>query len=338
MRRRRGLVATAVVLALVAVAVVWALATNLTGPRGPAPDDGTPAAPSAVPTEPAAPSATPTVAPPAATGTPDAPTAGPSATPPVTEEPEARLAVAGDTGTGDKHIRATVDAMVARAMDQGPYEALVLLGDLVYNDGNASHVDERVTEPFAPVLDGGAELVPVLGNHDVRRGEQDEILERLGRDRSWYVEEVGPVRVIALDTTRTDEPRQTRWLEETLAADVPPATWTVVALHHPPYSAGDHGSDENVRRAWVPLFERFDVPLVLAGHDHDYQRSRPIDGVTYVVSGGAAKLRPAGWEDFTEISTSTRHYLDLAVYDDRMVGRAVDPSGEVIDEFTVPRP
>jgi 3',5'-cyclic AMP phosphodiesterase CpdA len=134
------------------------------------------------------------------------------------------------------------------------------------------------------------------------------------------------------------EPRQTRWLEETLAADVPPGTWTVVALHHPPFSAGDHGSDLDVRRAWVPLFERFDVPLVLAGHDHDYQRSRPIDGVTYVVSGGAARLRPAGWEDFTEVSTSTRHYLDLAVYDDRIVGRAVDQSGGVVDEFTVPGP
>jgi hypothetical protein len=60
--------------------------------------------------------------------------------------------------------------------------------------------------------------------------------------------------------------------------------------------------------------------------------------VTYVVSGGAARLRPAGREDFTEVSTSTRHYLDLAVYEDRIVGRAVDQSGDVIDEFTVQGP
>ena len=83
-----------------------------------------------------------------------------------------------------------------------------------------------------------------------------------------------------------------------------------------------------VREAWSPLFAEFDVPLVLAGHDHDYQRSRPQDGVTYVVSGGGAKLRPTGREDFTAVSDSVLHYLDLLFYDDRIVGRAVDHSGQ----------
>ncbi|PFG39587.1 3',5'-cyclic AMP phosphodiesterase CpdA [Georgenia soli] len=323
MTRRRTLVAVLVVLVLVTVATVWALATGLGAPGRPAGDDGARPAPSAVGT-----------APPTA-GT--VPSAGPTG-PRSPSAPEARIAVAGDTGTGDQEIRETVDAMVAREDRQGPYDALVLLGDIVYDDGDASQVDERVTDPFAPVLDTGAELVPVLGNHDVASGEQNQILADLGRSRGWYVQEVGRVRIVVLDSNRVDDAGQTRWLEKTLAADVPPGTWTVVALHHPPFSAGEHGSDMAVREEWVPLFEKFGVPLVLAGHDHDYQRSRPIDGVTYVVSGGAAKLRPTGREDFTEVSTSTRHFLDLAVYGDRLVGRAVDQSGRVLDEFTIPGP
>jgi hypothetical protein len=55
------------------------------------------------------------------------------------------------------------------------------------------------------------------------------------------------------------------------------------------------------------------VQLVLAGHDHDYQRSEPIGAVTYVVSGGAAKLRPANRAEFTEVAWSTHHFVDLLI-------------------------
>ena len=76
---------------------------------------------------------------------------------------------------------------------------------------------------------------------------------------------------------------------------------------------------------------------MLAGHDHDYQRSKPIDGVTYVVSGGAATLRPTGHEDFTQVSTSTLHYVDLLVEEDRLTLRAVDQSGMLFDSFELSR-
>ena len=84
-------------------------------------------------------------------------------------------------------------------------------------------------------------------------------------------------------------------------------------------------------------FELYDVPLVLAGHDHDYQRSKPIDGVTYVVSGGAATLRPSGQEDFTDVSTSTLHYVDLLVEHDRLTLRAIDQSGMLVDSVELSR-
>lgn len=56
-----------------------------------------------------------------------------------------------------------------------------------------------------------------------------------------------------------------------------------------------------------------------------------IDGVTYVISGGAARLRPTGREDFTEVSTSALHYVDLLAEDDRLTLRAIDQSGMLFD-------
>jgi 3',5'-cyclic AMP phosphodiesterase CpdA len=256
--------------------------------------------------------------------------------PPIGEPPTVRIAVAGDTGTGDADEQATAQRMISESRVR-PYDALLLLGDLVYEEGDAALVDRRVTAPFADVVGGGAELLPVLGNHDYRSNEQEQILAALGRQKSWYVERIGSVRVLVLDSNRVDDPAQTRWLGGTLAAPTPPGTWTVVAMHHPAYSAGYHGSALSVRQTWGPLFAEADVPLVLAGHDHDYQRSKPQDGVTYVVSGAGAKARPTGQEDFTEVSTSTLHYLDLLVYDDHLVGRAIDQSGRLVDTFTLTR-
>jgi len=96
-----------------------------------------------------------------------------------------------------------------------------------------------------------------------------------------------------------------------------------------------HGSSIDVREAFTPLFEKYGVQLDLSGHDHDYQRSKPINGVTYVVSGAAAKLRPANRADFTEVAWSTYHFLDLLVWPDRLVVRAVNQSGEMFDTVTL---
>ncbi|OUM39557.1 metallophosphoesterase family protein [Arthrobacter sedimenti] len=259
-----------------------------------------------------------------------------SPVPAVSERPIVRLAIAGDTGTGGAAEQATADRMLAESRED-PYDALVLLGDLVYEDGDAELTGRVVSEPFAAITDRGAELLPVLGNHDYRSGEEQQILERLGHRDPWYTKQVGPLRVVVLDSNRVGDEEQTTWLRTALAEPQPPGTWTVVAMHHPAYSAGRHGSDRAVREAWSPLFATAGVPLVLAGHDHDYQRSTPQDGVTYVVSGAGAKLNPTGSRDFTAVSSSTLHYVDLLVYEDRLVGRAIDQSGRLVDSFTLGR-
>ncbi len=247
-----------------------------------------------------------------------------------------RIAVAGDTGTGPgSAIEGTVKAMVDQGR-QHRYDGLVLLGDLVYPEGEADQAASRITDVFGPIVSGGARLVPVLGNHDYMSDEQAAILAEAGREHTWYVDTVGIVRIVVLDTEQIDNPAQGTWLRETLAAPTD-AAWTIVAMHKPAYSAGVHGSDEKIQERWVPLFEQYDVPLVLAGHDHDYQRSKPINGVTYVVSGGAATLRPTGKEDFTQVSASTLHYVDLVAEQDQLTLRAIDQAGKLLDSVELTR-
>jgi hypothetical protein len=75
---------------------------------------------------------------------------------------------------------------------------------------------------------------------------------------------------------------QTAWLERTLAAARrdPSIDWIVAQMHQIACSssATGNGSDLGIRQAWLPLFDSYQVDLVLNGHDHDYERSFPCRG------------------------------------------------------------
>ncbi|HEX6419619.1 MAG TPA: metallophosphoesterase [Acidimicrobiales bacterium] len=250
---------------------------------------------------------------------------------PGDEAPELHLAVAGDVGDGGKRIDAT-GAAVARLDERLPLDGLVVVGDNVYPSGNPAGLSATVFEPFGPVLDH-APLYAVLGNHDVKGDNAAGQVAALGMPGRWWAEHLGDVLLVGLDSNVVDDPDQRAWLEETLASAT--ERWRIVVVHHPPYSAGYQGSSEDVRAAFSPLFERYGVQLVLSGHDHDYQRSVPVGGVTYVVTGGASGTRRTGEDDFTAESFSWHHFTEVAVFRDRIVVRAINQDLRVADEATI---
>jgi predicted phosphodiesterase len=246
---------------------------------------------------------------------------------------ELRLAIAGDVGHPSAALEVTVAAMTAEH-DRRPFDALVLLGDNIYPDGDPERAGEAVLDPLAPILTRGVALAAVLGNHDVDRGRGDEVASRLGMPGRWYERRFGPIQLIALDSTSAADRHQQEWIDRTLAGS--DAAFRVVALHHPPYSAGWHGSSRDVRRAFEPAFVRFGVDLVLAGHEHDYQRSKPVNGTVYVVSGAATHLRATGRRRFTAAAHARHHFLDLWVIDDQVVIQPIGHDGQPFDQTLVP--
>jgi Purple acid Phosphatase, N-terminal domain/Calcineurin-like phosphoesterase len=89
---------------------------------------------------------------------------------------------------------------------------------------------------------------------------------------------------------------QTRWLERTLAAARGDRSidWIIIQMHQDATSssATGNGSDLGIRQEWLPLFDRYQVDLVLCGHDHDYERSFPVRGADSMVGRNAATGAP----------------------------------------------
>jgi 3',5'-cyclic AMP phosphodiesterase CpdA len=89
---------------------------------------------------------------------------------------------------------------------------------------------------------------------------------------------------------------QTRWLEGTLqaASRDPNVDWIIVQMHQDALSSAKNGngSDKGIREAWLPLFDRYGVDLVLCGHDHDYERSWPVRGCNHNVGRDALSGAP----------------------------------------------
>jgi 3',5'-cyclic AMP phosphodiesterase CpdA len=75
---------------------------------------------------------------------------------------------------------------------------------------------------------------------------------------------------------------QKRWLATELAAARrdPDIDWLVVCMHQTAIStaAKANGADLGIREQWLPLFDQFQVDLVLCGHEHHYERSHPLRG------------------------------------------------------------
>ncbi len=72
------------------------------------------------------------------------------------------------------------------------------------------------------------------------------------------------------------------WLEKTLAeARHDRSVDMIVVFMHQcalSTSVAGNGSDLGIRQAWLPLFDKYEVDLVLSGHEHDYERSYPVRG------------------------------------------------------------
>jgi 3',5'-cyclic AMP phosphodiesterase CpdA len=218
-----------------------------------------------------------------------------------------------------------------------------LLGDIVYYGSIRDRFDEVFLRPMAPLIDAGVDFELAVGNHDGGLHHSDESLQEiedqlayLGTPARYYTSARGPVDFFYLDSSSPGlagpgSSTQLEWLDDALARAT--RRWKVVALHHPLYSSGRHGPSVWAHDLLEPLLAHHKVDLVLAGHDHHYERSVPIQGITHIVSGGGCKTTRVRPGSHTAVAASVLEFLHVDITGDRLLGRAILPDGRVLDRF-----
>lgn len=250
-------------------------------------------------------------------------------------ETKFRFATFGDTRTNHRIHRAVIDALVLEDID-----FFLHTGDMVERGGK---MDQWVTffQIERPLM-MKAPIIPAIGNHDLsNRGNYETLffLDDWTNGRNYFVTDWGNVRLISLDLEIACAGRcsEYRFVERALAEGAAANKIMIMFLHYPPFSSGEHGSNLAVQGPIRTLAKKFGVELVIAGHDHNYERTKPIDGTTYLVSGSAgAPIRPVRPQPFTAEARTEPHYVLLDVDDMRLSIRAVNLRGEVFDSTVIP--
>jgi 3',5'-cyclic AMP phosphodiesterase CpdA len=201
--------------------------------------------------------------------------------------PAPTLIAAGDIAS----CRSSGDEATAVLVARTP-GTVALLGDAVYERGTSAELRDCYSwRRFR------ARTRAALGNHEYGTGNAAAAIAyfRLPR-RGYDSDELGSWHVVVLNSNcgpaggcGTGSPQQ-RWLAADLAAH--PAVCTLAYMHHPRFSSGLHGPDRTIAPLWRTLAAgRVDV--VLAGHDHHYERFAPIDGIrSFVVGTGGRSHYP----------------------------------------------
>ncbi len=243
------------------------------------------------------------------------------------------IAVYGDTRT-HHDIHAKIAALIKARRP----EAVFHTGDMVNAGRNKE--DWKKFEEITKSLRENASYYAVMGNHE-SGGEAvfKELFHYPGNGR-WYGADLHGIRFLMLDSLSPLEAgsEQFKWLEAELVSRPPEDKFTAVIVHTPLLSSGEHGDKKGKAAVDLEaLFEKYKVALVLAGHDHDYERLER-NGIVYIVTGGGgATLRPQRSKNrYSKIFADTNNYCMLSVCGDTLKAEVFDLSDKRLDSFEIP--
>ena len=248
-----------------------------------------------------------------------------------------RFLAIGDTGTGDG-AQYQVAAQIAKARAVFPFTFAIMMGDNLYGSERPQDYQKKFETPYKPLLDAAVEFYAALGNHDDPNQKLYKPFNMNGE--RFYTFKKGNVRFFALDSNYFDQ-TQADWLEKTLAESK--EEWKICFFHHPLYSSGGrHGSEVDLRAQLEPLFLKYGVQVVFAGHEHFYERLKPQKGIHYFVNGGGAKLRGGDIRTTTGMTAkgfdTDRSYMLVEIAGDVLTFQTLSGAGKRVDSGSIRRP
>jgi 3',5'-cyclic AMP phosphodiesterase CpdA len=247
-----------------------------------------------------------------------------------------RFAAIGDMGTGGKPEFQTADQMDEQRKTF-PFDFVIALGDNLYGGHSSADFEKKFATPYKTLLDAGVKFYAALGNHDDSSERFYKPFNMNGAN--YYSFKKGNVHFFALDSNYMD-PKQLDWLQKQLqSADS--NEWKICFFHHPLYSsARKHGPATDLRLLLEPIFVKYGVNVVFAGHEHIYERVLPQKGIYYFVEGSSGQLR-AGGLDRSSITAAgfdtDRAFMMVEIADDQMYFETVSRTGTVVDSGVIQR-
>ncbi len=254
------------------------------------------------------------------------------------------FAVIGDYGLAGQN-----EADVANLVKSWNPDFIVTVGDNNYPDGATWSIDDNIGQYYHEYIfpyngkygNGSAtrRFFPSLGNHDWGANGAKPYFNYFGfyKEQTFYDFVQGPVHFFILDSDKnepegvTSTSGQAKWLKKSLAAST--SVFNVIILHHAPYSSGLHGS--NVYMQWP--FKEWGADVVIAGHDHTYERLL-VDGIPYFINGiGGAELYKF---ENTLPQSQVRFNLDYGAMrveatSTSMKFQMITRAGVLVDEYTI---
>lgn len=251
------------------------------------------------------------------------------------------------------------------------------MGDLVDN-GEQAYQWRTWLDSIKP-LSARIPLAPTLGNHEMytldwKMREPRAYLNYFDVpsngnttfDRHYYSYDYGDVHYVVLDTQLYESTHednhdvhhpdlydvQVQWLRQDLASNT--KKWTVVLMHRDPFQYAFNrpgasraaGFDEE-GVLFMPIFDEFNVDLVLSAHLHSYRNrghvrnfDRDASGPLYILTGIAGDARRPNWQQhpldvYMAPDREKNNYMTMTVTPNRLVVRAFLADGTQLDESVI---
>jgi len=186
----------------------------------------------------------------------------------------------GDVQIGSKNIDDDVNGWrdtLEKAMQITPDAAFILsVGDHVQNSSSLDEYDGFLSLPQLKNLP----FVPTIGNHDndvlfshhFNVPNESPALGRTTAGANYYFV-YGNTLYMVINSNNPDYGQHKAFIRDAVKKH-PKARWKIVIMHHSIYSP-DIARDATLelRKNLVPIFDRYDIDVVLSGHDHIYVRT-----------------------------------------------------------------
>lgn len=208
----------------------------------------------------------------------------------------------------------TLEAALAQDPD---VSFIISAGDQVNKTGQAK--EEEYAGYLSPDVLAGLPVATTIGNHDSLNADymyhfNNPNATEYGATQAGgdYYYSYGNGLFIVLNTNNYNVAEHEQAIQEAIASD-PNAAWRIVTIHQDIYGSGlDHSDTDGMilRTQLTPIFDEYDIDVVLQGHDHTYSRSKLLYGDGQTHGAYEFQLNADGsdydWDHAYDINASTQ--------------------------------